>query len=94
MADADRAAARQWTLSPMTLMPLGVVVATVGALVTGAYWLDDQFDGVRMELVEVKQRIASMESVLSDRWTTSQMRTWAALLAARNQELHVPDVER
>lgn len=89
---------RTGVLTSATLVPLGAsifgVITIIGGAVASYAWLDDQFDGLRTDVGQIKDRVGAMQEVLADRWTVSQQKTWAELLSARNPGLSVPPVEK
>lgn len=84
-------------LTSATLVPLGAaclaVTAIIGSAVATYAWMDEQFDGLRADVKEIKTTVNGMEQFTKTGWTKTQMRTFAQLLAAQNPGLNVPNVE-
>jgi len=71
-------------LNEKTKLPLGLVVACIGAFLGGALWINNSLN-------KIDNRLASMEARVSDRWTESDMRIWTMQLRMDNPNLKIPE---
>jgi len=71
-------------LNEKTKLPLGLVVACIGAFLGGALWINNSLN-------KIDNRLAAMEARVSDRWTESDMRIWTMQLRMDNPNLKIPE---
>lgn len=73
-------------INEKTRVPIGLAVCCIGAFIGGALWLNNSLN-------RIDQRLQSMETRMSDRWTASNMKIWALQLRLENPSLRVPEPE-
>jgi len=82
-------------VSRETLVPLGLVLSVIGALLGGAWAVNDAKHAIDTRLVVIDTRLAAIQTELlrrtDDRWREGDMKHWAELLKAHNPELVIPD---
>jgi len=71
-------------LNEKTKLPLGLVVACIGAFLGGALWINNSLN-------KIDNRLAAMEARVSDRWTEGDMKIWVMRLQMDNPSLKIPE---
>jgi hypothetical protein len=79
------------SLTPSTVMPVGMVVVIVLALWRGSAYLDDKFRRMEASINSVEQELRLVNMSIVDRWTAQDMKTWEQSLQIKNPTLLVPD---
>lgn len=75
-----------------TLVPLGLLAGVVLSAITATVWLQGTLLGLKGQIEVLGERISTLQTSGSDRWTATEMHAWSELLAARNPTMHVPPV--
>ncbi len=77
-----------------TLIPLG----SIAVVIVAALWVSNATHKVEIQLLNLNNRMGNIETTVksikesnSDRWTQSDMRRWAGMLASGNEDLNVPE---
>lgn len=86
-----------------TLMPIGMVIGLVTAVLVCQGWLnekfsdqkkhiDSKFEETTTRFGKVEQRLYELERATSHRWDSLDMRGWVLDLKTQNPELQIPIV--
>ncbi len=82
------------TLDKRTLVPIGLVVSVIVAVVGGAWVVNDAKHAIELKLVQIDTRLEGIQKEMfsrtNDRWRETDMVHWAELLKAENKEMTVP----
>jgi hypothetical protein len=85
-------------LTRETLVPIGLVVAVVIAITTGAVWLNSTLQSLDFQLTALQNKVDSIQQQLEaasfDRWTGRDMKLWTELLKAKNPNLEIPSIDK
>jgi len=76
-----------------TVVPIGAAIFVLGALLTGAQWLDSRLDAQDMCIQELRQEVQAVKILAEDRWRGSDMKLWTEMFLRQNPSLDgkVPD---
>jgi hypothetical protein len=81
-----------------TWIPVGVAIAGLVSLVTGAVWVTSSFQSLEFSNRELSNSIKRVEStldrLLADGVSTRQMQQWIEILKARNPSILVPELPK
>ena len=92
---------KRFVLDRTVLVPVGVVMLTLGPVVAFTWRATVFFADFRDEICDQIQTLSwdiaelrkNVDASNRDRWTMHEQRSWAALLRAQNPELQVPPVD-
>ena len=74
-------------LNEKTKLPLGLVVSCIIAFLGGALWISNSLN-------RIDNRLAAMERLSNDRWTSADMNLWTMQLRMDNPALKIPSVNQ
>jgi hypothetical protein len=85
-------------LTKETLIPVGLMMAVVVSVSSGAVWLNTQLQGTNYKLSALELKLDSIQEQLKaaslDRWSSRDMKLWIELLKAKNPKMEIPQIEK
>lgn len=81
-----------------TLAPIGASIVVVGACIGFAKWIDDRFDAVEVQIVQMRMEQqtlgATLETAMREQWSRADQELWAERLKSANAQIVVPPVTK
>jgi len=81
-------------LTKETLVPIGLAITVICAVMGAAMWLQASLLGISSRLDTIQRELGTVSGRVDGTWTRADMVQWVQLLRATNKEMSVPEVPR